>query len=241
MEYVGNELDLFRHATAWKAYYSSVLRPYVRGAVLEVGAGLGGTTPFLVNPAVRSYTAIEPDPDLCSRLSAELSGLGRDYQLSVSDRTVVNLSQDEKFDCITYIDVLEHIEGDRAELAVAAEHLSPGGVIAVLSPAFEVLRSPFDDAIGHWRRYTRRTLESVFPQDLEVVASRYFDALGAGLSFANRFLLKSDQPTVKQIQFWNEWVIPLSRALDPLLSRFWGRSALVIARKTPSETSLGSP
>ena len=125
-------------------------------SVLEVGAGLGGTTPFLMNEKILSYTAIEPDPELCARLAAEFSGKSS-LKVSVSDRTVADLPPGDRFDCITYIDVLEHIEDDCAELEAAAAHLKPAGVIAVLSPAFEALRSPFDDAIGHWRRYTRHS------------------------------------------------------------------------------------
>jgi len=229
MQYAGNELDLFRHATAWKAYYASVLQPYVRGAVLEVGAGLGGTTRFLLNEKVTSYEAIEPDPGLSALLGEALRG---DERVAVSTRTVADLPAGDRFDCITYIDVLEHIEDDRGELAAAAGHLATGGVLAVLSPAFEALRSPFDEAIGHWRRYTRSSLEAAFPRGLRVIESRYFDALGAGLSFANRMLLKSDQPSLRQIEFWNRFIIPPTRVVDPLLSAWWGRSVLVIARKS---------
>ena len=42
--YVGTELELFQDAVRWKAYVRRTLAPYVRGDVLEVGAGIGGTT-----------------------------------------------------------------------------------------------------------------------------------------------------------------------------------------------------
>ncbi len=45
--YVGDELDLFDRASRWKEYVRHCLVPYIRGSVLEVGAGLGGTTTFL--------------------------------------------------------------------------------------------------------------------------------------------------------------------------------------------------
>ena len=40
-QYIGSELDLFAHALNWKAYWSSVLRPYVGSTILDVGAGIG--------------------------------------------------------------------------------------------------------------------------------------------------------------------------------------------------------
>ena len=45
------------------------------------------------------------------------------------------LPAEAKFDAILYIDVLEHIEDDRAEMARAAARLKPGGALIVLAPA----------------------------------------------------------------------------------------------------------
>ena len=39
-DYEGTELELFQAAANWKAYWSDKVAPYVRGAALEVGAGL---------------------------------------------------------------------------------------------------------------------------------------------------------------------------------------------------------
>ena len=39
--YPGDELVLFQHATNWKKYFSRQIKPYIKGDVLEVGAGIG--------------------------------------------------------------------------------------------------------------------------------------------------------------------------------------------------------
>jgi hypothetical protein len=52
--YQGSELDLFRHAVNWKRYYASRLQPYIKGDVLEVGAGIGATSRFLCGGQLRS-------------------------------------------------------------------------------------------------------------------------------------------------------------------------------------------
>ena len=41
------------------------------------------------------------------------------------------------FDCILYIDVLEHIENDRQELIEAKKRLKPGGRLIILAPAHQ--------------------------------------------------------------------------------------------------------
>ena len=47
--YQGTELPLFSQASNWKKYFSSLIKQYIRGSVLEVGAGSGNTTPFIFN------------------------------------------------------------------------------------------------------------------------------------------------------------------------------------------------
>lgn len=72
--------------------------------------------------------------------------------------TLAALPRDSRFDTILYIDVLEHIADDRAELVEAARRLNPGGYLVVLSPAHQWLFTAFDAAIGHVRRYTAKSL-----------------------------------------------------------------------------------
>lgn len=230
MKYIGGELDVFREARAWKEMWSQSLQPWLRGDVLEVGAGLGGTTRFLRNSRVTGLFALEPDPVLCARYRAEMADWLETKRVILREDTLAGLPAVQAFDCILYIDVLEHIQEDQAELAEALRRLRPGGALAVLSPAFEILRSPFDEAVGHVRRYRRRTLEAVFPRGMRIEASRYLDSAGAFLSLMNRFLLRADQPTPKQIRFWNRRVIPVSRVTDRWIGRFWGRSVLVVGR-----------
>jgi len=230
MQYVGKELDLFQDAHAWKRYYSRLLREHARGAVLEVGGGIGGTTPYLVSPAVATYTVLEPDPDLTEQLVEQQQTWSFGEHVAVINGTLAALPSESVFDAIYYIDVLEHIQEDAAELAAAATHLRAGGVLCVLSPAFNSLWSPFDEAVGHCRRYTIDSLRRVFPGHLEIVSARYFDAVGACLSLANRLLLRASQPTRSQINFWNRYILPISRVVDPLCKHGWGRSVLMIGR-----------
>ena len=61
--YVGSELDLFAEARNWKAYWSRRIGSFVRGDVLEVGAGIGSNTELmrhLPQWAAAVYPAIEP-------------------------------------------------------------------------------------------------------------------------------------------------------------------------------------
>jgi len=224
--YVGTELPLFAKAVRWKSYFGKVLTPYVRGDVLEVGAGFGGSTPFLCNRNVHSWTALEPDAQLAGQLPTFVREAEVPVEPGVQVGTLTDLPGEARFDCITYIDVLEHIEHDATELARAASHLRPGGHLVVLSPAYPWLFSAFDHAVGHFRRYTAKSLREAGPSSLLPVTFFYLDAVGVAASFANRLMLKQSSPTIQQVAFWDRRIIPISVVLDPLLLRSFGRSVV---------------
>jgi 2-polyprenyl-3-methyl-5-hydroxy-6-metoxy-1,4-benzoquinol methylase len=137
-----------------------------------------------------------------------------------------------RFDCILYIDVLEHIENDRQELIEAKKRLKPGGRLIILAPAHQKLMSPFDKAIGHFRRYSRRSLQDIIPGGMAQVRTLYADSLGLLASIVNRWILRQTMPRKEQIRFWDDRLIPGSRVTDKILLHLAGRSIIGIWEKT---------
>jgi len=222
LQYQGQELDIFAHATHWKAYWASRVVKWIRGDVLEVGAGLGANTVVLQNSAVRTWHCLEPDPELGMRLNSAIAGLP---SCSASRGTIRNVAE-RRFDSILYLDVLEHIQADRDELAMAARLLRPSGHIVVLSPAHQFLFSKFDASIGHFRRYDRNSLRACSPPNCRLEAMFYLDCAGVLLSLANRVLLRRSTPSFKQIRTWDKYVVPISRVLDPALGYRVGKTLI---------------
>jgi SAM-dependent methyltransferase len=226
--YVGNELELFAEAVHWKRYFRSAIADRLVGDVLEVGAGIGETARHLLDGRQRSWLCLEPDERLGTRLRAWAEAGDVAPLPTVQIGTTADLDPSSRFDTILYIDVLEHIEDDRAEMARAAELLAPRGALIVLSPAFQQLFSDFDRSVGHFRRYTRASLAEVMPPSLRRVRLRYLDSVGFLASLSNRALLRQALPTRRQIALWDRVMIPASRVLDPLLARSFGRSVLAV-------------
>ncbi len=220
--YVGNELHLFAQAVTWKRYIRRLLEPYVAGAVLEVGAGVGGTTRALRAMTSGAWTCLEPDPALRPQLERSAPGI------SARTGSIADLGAGERFDTILYIDVLEHIADDAGELVRAAGVLAPGGRLIVLSPAYPWLYTPFDAAVGHHRRYTRDTLSALRPPGTTLVRAFYADSAGMLASTANRFLLRSSMPTLRQIQIWDRLIVPVSLGLDRVLGFRVGKSVIAV-------------
>lgn len=233
--YQGNELELFRVATNWKQYIRSQTSDYLMGDVLEVGAGFGGTTSVLHDSQVESWTCLEPDAALASQLTTHVGELrdrhGRAPQAITG--TLQSLAREPAFDCILYIDVLEHIEDDAAELIEAAARLRPSGWLLVLSPAHQRLYTPFDRAIGHFRRYDRRMITSCAPPECVLRRVRYLDSVGMLASAGNLLLLRRAMPTKGQIALWDGVMVPCSKLVDRVLGYLLGKSILAIWQKNP--------
>lgn len=228
--YVGGELELFAAAVCWKDYFASLIRPYLGREVAEVGAGLGGTT-ALLSPGHRGrWLCLEPDRALLSRIESEIAA-GRLPGCEARAATLAELPSDQLFDSVLYIDVLEHIADDAGEARLAAERLRPGGTLIVLAPAHQWLFSPFDQAIGHFRRYNKKSLAAAVPAQVELVELVYLDAVGLLASAGNRFISRNSSPTPAQIKLWDRVMVPLSRRIDPLLGRSIGKSVLGVWRK----------
>ncbi len=229
-KYVGAELDLFAAATNWKTYWSRQIQPFIRGDVLEVGAGIGSNTRFLDHGGTERWVCLEPDASLVTELVRNLEETERARPYEAVCGTLGSLAG-QRFDAILYVDVLEHIERDADELLQAASHLRPEGHLIVLSPAHQSLFSPFDAAIGHFRRYDKSSLREISPPGLRLERMRYLDCVGLILSAGNMLLLRQSMPTKAQLRFWDRRAVPASRILDRLFLYFAGKTIIAVWRK----------
>ena len=228
MNYVGTELELFQHAVNWKRYWSAQIAPYVQGTVLDVGCGMGVNAEYVANERVTGYTFLEPDGSLLQQVSAHIP-----LPPTITQRRIEGTTErlkGERYDTLLYIDVLEHIEDATAELQRANELLATGGHLIIVVPAYPFLYSPFDRAVGHYRRYTERMLDEQMPRSLQKILVRYLDSAGFALSLGNKLLLRRTSPTMAQISFWDSRIVPLSRITDKVFGHMFGRSMVAVYR-----------
>jgi SAM-dependent methyltransferase len=229
--YAGSELKIFSHARHWKAYYRNLMRQYLVGDVLEVGAGIGATTRSLCDGTQRRWICLEPDATLSTQIEMLLKSRSLPRCCKVITGRIAVLKKEQIFDAVLYIDVLEHIQDDRQELQTAVAHLRPGGVLIILAPAHQWLFTPFDKQIGHYRRYSKQSLLACVPQTLTCVDLRYLDSIGLLASAANAVILRSAMPSQWQIKIWDTFMIPASQLFDRMFGSNLGRSILGIWRK----------
>ena len=135
--------------------------------------------------------------------------------------------------------MLEHIHDDRTEIARAAGRLSSDGNLVVLAPAHQWLFSPFDAAVGHYRRYNKKSLRALEHPSLRILKIFYLDSVGLLASLGNRLLLRQSAPTKAQTAVWDGNLVPISRISDPLTGFQFGRSVIAIWKKRNGEPSKG--
>lgn len=120
--------------------------------ILEVGAGQGALGARLARRF--DYLGVEADP--------EAAGIAHESVTAAGGQVLIGHAEDvvglRTFTAVLACEVLEHIEHDEAALTVWRSWLQPGGHLVLSVPAHPRRFGPADEAVGHYRRYTRRHL-----------------------------------------------------------------------------------
>lgn len=213
-------LEVMAQAERYNRFLLDLVLPLARGKrVLDFGAGSGTFAHALAAEGV-DVTAVEPDPELRSRLTvragAELGGIAAD-----------------SVDLVYSFNVLEHIEDDAAALAQLRRVLRPGGRLLLYVPAFMLLYSRMDRRIGHLRRYRKAPLRMLVEQSgCTVDDVRYADSLGFLAALAFRALGPRDGAlNPRAVRFYDRYLFPLSRMLDLVFDPVIGKNLIVRATK----------
>jgi len=227
--YQGGELEIFARAVNWKRYLKKQIELYIEGDVLEVGSGLSTNTRLLFNSSINSWTALEPDLSLVDDI--DKNWLDREPKIQILNGFLKDQSWSNKFDTILYLDVLEHIQNDIFEIDMAFAALKPGGNVVVVSPAHNYLFSEFDRSVGHYRRYSKQSIQKTKPKGAEIVRLDYLDCAGLIASVANKLVLHQRNPSLHQIMIWDNILVKISQWLDRVLRYRIGKSIIFIFKK----------
>jgi 2-polyprenyl-3-methyl-5-hydroxy-6-metoxy-1,4-benzoquinol methylase len=152
--------------------------------ILEIGCGTGHNLGML--SAFGDVDAIEID-DHSRGIAAQR--LGRD--IGASPLPELKDVADQSYDMVAILDVLEHVDDDRAALMAIAQRLRPGGTILITAPQYPWMWSGHDVANHHFRRYTKATLrKAVADAGLNMVMLQSFNSLLFPLAAADRIVAR---------------------------------------------------
>jgi SAM-dependent methyltransferase len=151
------------------------------GVILEAGCGTGGN---LATLARRGHiTAFDPHID------ALAFAQNRHPDLDIRQGALPSeLPYDEaSFDLVAALDVLEHVEDDRASAHALASLVRPGGWLLVTVPAHQALWGSHDRRLHHLRRYGRRQVLDLFADcDVDLVRVTPFNIVLSPIAIVYR-------------------------------------------------------
>jgi SAM-dependent methyltransferase len=202
--------------------------PYLRGQVIEIGAGVGQITTHLRDlSSITKLVSVEPSPSFASVFRQK-----HPNQVLV-EGTIESMSSQEPWNAILSINVLEHIRDDERELNFYHSCLiQQRGCICLFVPARPEIYAPIDKDFGHHRRYTKANLKAkLLHAGFSIVRLNYFNFVGYFAWWANFCLLKRRKFDVGSVRLFDRIIFPVvhmieSRACRPLL----GQSLLAVAR-----------
>lgn len=171
-----------------------------KSRILEAGCGYGGNLAMLQQ--FGELDAFELDDNARAHASALI-------QLPVMPGSLPDEVgyENQSFDLIAMLDVLEHIDDDLGSLVVLRDKLKTGGSIVLTVPALPWLWSEHDAIHHHKRRYTKASLEMVLKRaGLEVSSVGYFNALLFPLALVQRLALRLSRKRHDADTMPNHWL-----------------------------------
>lgn len=226
--YSGRELEAMSFAYNYQKWIIDEFEPYFGRNVVEVGAGVGNFSSMLLKTNLHHLYAFEPASNLYLSLCKRMKGQSR--VSLINEYFEAGLSP-AVIDSILYVNVLEHIEDDRAELAKTYQALSSGGYLLIFVPALQWLFSEADTRVGHYRRYYKTNIEElVVNTGFSITKSRYFDLAGVLPWYVNFVILKHSF-NAASISLYDRVVVPPMRIFEKFIKPPVGKNILMVARK----------
>jgi SAM-dependent methyltransferase len=220
-------LELLESARRYNRWTFERVRDGLGNRVLEIGCGTGTFTQFLVDREL--VVGLEVEAEYADFARARF----RDRPNVVIRLLDVTASSEELrpygFDSAISVNVFEHIDDDLAAMKAVNALLEPAGTLTLLVPAHPLLFSPFDRAIGHHRRYTKRDLRvKLEAAGFEIERLRESNPVGALGWFLNNVVLR--RKDLHGIRL-HDSLVPMLAAADRCLEFPVGLSLVAIARK----------
>ena len=223
-------LDAIEQAPKFNRWMYESVKPWLGKRVAELGCGRGNLSNFFRKHETVMLTDYRDD--YLDPLRAKW-GLKKNLsfaKLDMSQREDYGVLTKFEPDSVVFLNVLEHIEDDRAVLKNLFDHVPSGCRLAILVPFGMSLYSDFDKELGHFRRYEKGELEGKMREaGFTVEHQFYFNKAGKLAWFVANTLGKRKSLTPLQLRIYN-FLTPAFRVWDKIAPGT-GLSTVAICRK----------
>jgi SAM-dependent methyltransferase len=234
--YAGRELEAMDCAYNYHCWILEIFKPFLGRRLVEVGAGLGSFSQLIVaQHRCQTLSLVEPSQSMYEGLVTNAARLGTDTLVDTYHGTfaeVAPLLKAKSPDSIIYVNVLEHIAADEAELETIQRTLVAGGHVFLFVPALPWLYGAFDERVGHQRRYRKQELEDKLRRaGFKTVLSSYFDITGIGPWWLKYCLLRSSSMEAGGVKLYDRFIVPAARRFETFIAPPIGKNLIIVAEK----------
>lgn len=227
-----NTISLANHFNKWM--YNTI-SPWCKGKILEIGSGVGNISEFFVHDNA-SILLTDIREGYCESLHAKFAD--NNTLLGIETMNLVDVDFDQKFskyfgsfDSVFALNVVEHIYDDRLAVSNCYKLLKSGGRLVILVPAYQWLYNDLDKELEHYRRYTRKRLNSlILSCDFSVLHSQYYNAAGIAGWFVSGKMQHNKIIPATQIRLYNKLVF-FFKLFDKLIFNSFGLSVISVGQK----------
>jgi SAM-dependent methyltransferase len=235
--YPGRELESMAFAVNYHRWILDIFRPYLGKRIVEVGAGSGSFSELLLETRPERLDAIEPSANMFPLLADHLQHIDSGHIAHAHQGTLIAsleaLRSAGTPDSVIYVNVLEHVENDAAELAAMHSLLQPRGHALIFVPANPWLMGSMDRELGHFRRYTMKDLRQKCEKvGFTVKLAHYFDLLGIAPWWLKYCLLQSKTMEPAAVRLYDRFVVPTSRVFESVVRPPIGKNIVLVAAKS---------
>lgn len=228
-EYGSHILHSLERAQRFNRWMAESIAPHVGARVLEIGAGIGNITTWLLPRDL--YVASDINPHYLHYLRN--FSLGKPYvkvdRIDLEDASCFEPWQGT-FDTVVCLNVLEHVRDPIVSLRNMASALETGGRLVLYVPQGQQLYSSLDEVLGHRCRYSREMLEQELRSTgFEIESFRDFNHFAIPGWWLNGKVMKRRHFSRSQLKVFN-MLVPAIRRLDPHVPGR-GLGLIVVARK----------
>jgi SAM-dependent methyltransferase len=227
-------LQVIAKADEFNKWMYQSFSKHLQGEVLEIGSGIGNISKHAIADN-HILTLSDYNNDYKNWLSKHFTvfeNVKQILQIDLLQPDFMNVYEHlkEKYDCIFLLNVIEHIGDDLLAIKNCFFLLKPGAKLIVLAPAYNWLYCNLDKQLGHYRRYTLRSMTNLFlKNDLRICEKKYFNFSGLpGWFFFGKILRK--KILGREISVFNK-IIPLAKLIDKIIFNKIGLSVIVIGIK----------
>lgn len=212
-------------ANRFNRWMAETIAPWIKGDVLELGAGIGNLTVFLA-PRTSRYIATDTDKEHLRELRSRLDGHGN-IEIAVcdfSDQAAASRFH-KTADTVICLNVLEHIQNDVESLINIRSCLRPNGAAIILVPQGPQAFGAMDEVLEHKRRYTAEELRTkMAAAGLRVERMITFNRITWPGWYLNSRILRRRTLSRLQLRLF-DMLVPVWRRIDTHLP--WPATSLI--------------